>query len=128
MRMRLALPLALVLAGPFLFALPAMAAGTGEVVLAQQPGGDQEDPGDPVDEGDAGDMGEELEQGEGEGQDDPDTQTGAGEDEQTEAEPEEGPVWTYQMARISLVLLALMLLATGLAYHKLVTKRQRTGV
>ena len=38
---------------------------------------------------------------------------------------EAGPPWTYQMARISILLLALMLLAVGATYYRLVLKRQR---
>lgn len=41
---------------------------------------------------------------------------------------EAGPPWTYQMARISLLLLALMLLAVGATYYRLVVKRQRGEV
>lgn len=40
-------------------------------------------------------------------------------------EEEAGPPWTYQMARISLLLLALLLLGMGAIYYRLVVKRQR---
>ena len=40
-------------------------------------------------------------------------------------EEEAGPPWTYQMARIMLILLALLLLAVGATYYRLVIRRQR---
>jgi hypothetical protein len=43
-------------------------------------------------------------------------------------EEEAGPPWTYQMARISLLLLALLLLGMGAVYYRLVVKRQRGEV
>ena len=43
-------------------------------------------------------------------------------------EEEAGPPWTYQMARISLLLVALLLLAMGAIYYRLVVKRQRGEV
>jgi hypothetical protein len=43
-------------------------------------------------------------------------------------EEEAGPPWTYQMARISLLLVALLLLAMGAVYYRLVIKRQRGEV
>jgi hypothetical protein len=43
-------------------------------------------------------------------------------------EEEAGPPWTYQMARISLLLLALMLLGMGAVYYRLVVRRQRGEV
>jgi cobalamin biosynthesis Mg chelatase CobN len=48
-------------------------------------------------------------------------ESGAGE----EATTETGPPWTYQMARIALVLLALLGLAVGLLYWRLIVSRQR---
>jgi len=67
---------------------------------------------------------------------------GGGEDEDVEQRPgqpsespspspteeEAGPPWTYQMARISLLLVALLLLAMGAVYYRLVIKRQRGEV
>jgi hypothetical protein len=43
-------------------------------------------------------------------------------------EEEAGPPWTYQMARISFLLLALLLLSMGAIYYRLVVKRQRGEV
>ena len=40
-------------------------------------------------------------------------------------EEETGPPWTYQMARISLLLLALLFVAVGAAYYRFVVRRQR---
>lgn len=58
----------------------------------------------------------------------PETETGAGEGETVEAEEEAGPIWTYQMSKIGLVLLFLMLLAIGGAYWNFVAKRQKQGI
>ena len=62
----------------------------------------------------------------GEGQSDPEAETdpGAGE----EAEEETGPPWTYQMARMSVGLVILLLAGTGLLYYRLVGSRQRSNV
>ena len=43
------------------------------------------------------------------------------------ASAETGPPWTYQMARIALVLLALTLLAVAFAYYRFVAVRRREG-
>jgi hypothetical protein len=40
---------------------------------------------------------------------------------------ETGPPWTYQMARIALVLLALTLLGVAFAYYRFVAVRRREG-
>lgn len=61
----------------------------------------------------------------GEGQSDPNAETGAGEGEQEAAATEEGPPWTYQMARIGLGLLALVGLLMGLLYYRMIASRQR---
>jgi hypothetical protein len=74
-------------------------ANVGEEEEAQQTGGEEE----------GGGAGEE---------------TGAGE-EGTGGAAETGPPWTYQMARIALVLVALLGLRIALMYRKLVGGRQR---
>lgn len=72
---------------------------------------------------------EEEEPGAGqEGQDQPEAETGAEEGQTEEAAEEEGPPWTYQMARLSLVLLALLALGIGAAYYRFVVMRQRGEV
>jgi len=43
------------------------------------------------------------------------------------AAAETGPPWTYQMARIALVLLALTLLGVAFAYYRFVAIRRREG-
>ena len=109
-----AVALALVVAVIALQASPAFAAA-GTVAAAQDGGGQ----GGGGQEGGGG-------QGDGgEGQDDPDAETGAGEEEQESAVPEEGPPWTYQMAKISLLGLALLLLACAYLYWRLVVVRRR---
>ncbi len=111
--------LALVLVAAF--AAPAAAA---DGFLLAQPEGDAEQGGENVEEGiESGTTGGDTE--EGEGQEDPGAQTdpGAGED----AETETGPPWTYQMARIGLVLLVFLGLAIGLAWYRFVGSRQRVA-
>ena len=44
------------------------------------------------------------------------------------ASPSPGPPWTYQMARISVVLLVLIIAAVALLYYRLVLARQRGEV
>ncbi len=41
---------------------------------------------------------------------------------------EAGPPWTYQMARMTIGLTVLMLLAIGMAYYRFVVRRQRGEV
>lgn len=59
----------------------------------------------------------------GVGQDDPGAETDPGTGES--AETETGPPWTYQMARIGLVLLLFLGLSIGMAYYRFVASRQR---
>ena len=76
---------------------------------------------------DEADTGTEGSGGSSEGEDgasDPEAETGA---EGGAVEEEEGPPWTYQMARITLVLLLLLFLAMGLLYWRLLASRQRAG-
>lgn len=111
---------------PLSLVAPALAAEPS--VLAQAP--------DTTDEGDEL-IGEEQEQegqeggtegeGEGEGQAEPEAEVGSGEDETGAAETEAGPLWTYQMSKIVIVLLLLMGLGIAGAYYQFVVKRQRQG-
>ena len=43
------------------------------------------------------------------------------------AAEEEGPLWTYQMARLSLLLLGVLGLGMGWWYYRLVVRRRRAG-
>jgi hypothetical protein len=98
-------------------AAPALASGGGRApVLAQDPTG-------PEDEAE----GQEGQGGAGEGQGTAEAETGAG-GSTTEGTAEAGPPWTYQMARLSLVLLVGLALGIALIYHRLVAKRQRGEV
>jgi hypothetical protein len=45
--------------------------------------------------------------------------------EKAPAAEEPGPLWTYQMARMSLGLLVVLFLGMGFWYYRLVVKRQR---
>jgi hypothetical protein len=118
MRRRLAVLFALMLmltASGALSLTPALAAPH---VMAQESGG-----GDPTD---AGDNAESSNKDGGKGQSDPAAESGAGGDTE-EAEAPAGPPWTYQMARIALLLLVLIGVGILLAYMKLVRGRQRAG-
>lgn len=66
-------------------------------------------------------------QGEGEGQSDVDAETGAGAGEQEAAVEEEGPPWTYQMARIGIVLMLIVGLLMGALYYRMIASRQRSA-
>ena len=103
MRARLAILMALAAIVGSL-AMTAPAHGQAGVTLAQE---NQE-------EGGSGNQGDEGQQGEGGG-------------ESEEAAEETGPPWTYQMARISLILLFLTLLAVGFAYYRFVATRRKHG-
>ena len=113
-----------------LAATPAFAAA--HQVLAQPAGDDAEvgddDTGD-VEGADTETEGETGDGGAGEevpgGQSDADAETGSGEDATGEAEVETGPPWTYQMARIILVLLLVLALSIGWMYWKLIASRQK---
>ena len=111
MRVRIAAVLSLLL---ICLLIPASVAYAGTVTLAQ----DTETEG-----GEAGN------QGEGEGQSDADAETGAGEGEQEggESAEEEGPPWTYQMARIGLGLMLIVGLLMGLLYYRMIASRQRAA-
>lgn len=131
MRTRLAILLALVLALPLTLTLASPAAAAEHLVFAQEEGTEVGDPageGDPVGE-EEGAEGGETNSKEGDGQSDADAETGASEDEQAEpAEVEAGPVWTYQMSKIVIVLLLFMAIGIFMAYRKLVVQRQRAGI
>ena len=103
MRARLATVMSLLL---ILFAIPM---ATAPVAFAQ----------DETEQGEGGNTGE------GEGQSDPEAETGASEEEAEGAATEEGPPWTYQMARIGLGLLLLVGLLMGLLYYRMIASRQR---
>lgn len=115
MRSRLAMVLSLLLvASALAFAAPAAHASDGGVVLAQENVTEQ-------DESEGGETGG----GDGEGQSDPDAETGAGEGEQATEPEETGPPWTYQMAWITLALLALLGLGLVVLYYRLIAQRRK---
>ena len=100
-----------VLCAALLPASTAVAAPRHQIVLAQEEETDTE-------EGESSDSG-------GEGQDDPEAETGA--DEEAPVEEETGPVWTYQMARMSVGLILLLGVGMALLYRRLIGGRQKTG-
>jgi hypothetical protein len=71
--------------------------------------------------------GEADNEGEGEGASDADAETGAGEGEQEAATEEEGPPWTYQMARIGIALMLIVGLLMGALYYRMIASRQRSA-
>ncbi len=115
MRVRLALVLAL-FTGAFIATMPPAHAAPRHVLAQADTDSQSEDTGSTTDE-----------EG-GKGQSDADAETGAGDKAQEPAEEEEGPPWTYQMARITLAMLGLVFLGMGLAYWKLIGSRQRGAV
>ena len=121
MRARLAavLSLLLICSATSLFAIPAHAA-----TFAQEADTGEEGAVSEEDETQQGEGGNEED---GAGQSDPDAETGAGAEEQEAATEEEGPPWTYQMARIGLVLIVLAGLALGLLYYRMIASRQRAA-
>ncbi len=117
LRSRLIVSILAALAVVFLV-IPTPVFGAPARVLAQAGEGD-EDTG--TEEGSE----TEGETGGGEGQSDPETETETGGEGSEPAETETGPPWTYQMARIGLVLLVFLALSIGLAYYRFVASRQR---
>lgn len=99
------------------FSSPASAVGspsghtiTGtEVIVAQQQGGGDESQG-----GETGSKGGSTSETGAQGDGDP-------------AATETGPPWTYQMARIAVVLLALTVVGVFLAYWRFVAQRKKAG-
>lgn len=61
---------------------------------------------------------------------DAETEVGADEEssEEGSSEVETGPLWTYQMARMSFALILVLLLGAGFWYYRLVVKRGRGEV
>jgi hypothetical protein len=106
-----AIPILLTIVWALIWAAPAFAA---DPALAQDTG-DEEVVGE-----------EEEAEGQEEGAGgDPAEETGAEEGQTEPAAEETGPPWTYQMARIGIVLLVFMALGVGLAYYRFVVRRQR---
>jgi uncharacterized protein HemX len=52
-------------------------------------------------------------------------ETGADKGQTEPAADETGPPWTYQMARLGILLIVAMVLGVGLAYYRFVVRRQR---
>jgi cobalamin biosynthesis Mg chelatase CobN len=119
MRARLAAVLSLFV----LFALPASVVHARTVTLAQEVD-TEEGAVDQEDESQGSESGNETE---GEGQSDADAETGAGAGEQEAAVEEEGPPWTYQMARIGIVLMVIVGILMGLLYYRMIASRQRAA-
>ena len=109
MRARLAAVLSLLL---ICFAFQATAVHAKTITLAQ----DTESEG-----------GEVTSESEGEGG--ADAETGASEEESSgeAATEEEGPPWTYQMARIGLALMVIVGLLMGLLYYRMIASRQSSA-
>jgi hypothetical protein len=55
-------------------------------------------------------------------------ETGADKGQTEPAADETGPPWTYQMARIGILIILAMVLGVGLAYYRFVVRRQRGAV
>ncbi len=132
MRSRLVLLTSLVLALG-LVAIPSAGATSFDLAQAESEegteveneGGDQSDAGTDTDQGSGGGSGDETGPGEEGGEGEPAAETGAGEGEQGAAAEEEGPQWTYQMSKITLVMLLLLFVAMGALYYRMIARRQR---
>lgn len=124
MRARIAAVLSLLLIC-FLVALPT--AGASTVTLSQESETDSEE--GVVTGEDETQQGEGTNEEEGEGASGADAETGAGADEQGSGSSteEEGPPWTYQMARIGIVLMVLIGIALGALYYRMIASRQRAA-
>jgi cobalamin biosynthesis Mg chelatase CobN len=122
MRVRLAAVISLCLI--CFFALPFSVVHARTVTLSQEADTEEEGAVSDEDESQGGEAGNE---GEGEGQSDADAETGAGADEQEAATEEEGPPWTYQMARIGIALMLIVGLLMGLLYWRMIASRQRAA-
>lgn len=71
---------------------------------------------------------QDVEQEGGEGEGEVESEGGAEEGQTEEAAEEEGPPWTYQMARFSVAMLLFLGLGIGAAYYRFVVMRQRGEV
>jgi cobalamin biosynthesis Mg chelatase CobN len=119
MRRRPAILLVLAILLSSLFAISAPTAGASGISFAQEGGSESSDQGG---EGDSGATDED------EGSGSTEAEVGSNEGQTETAETETGPPWTYQMARMIVVLLLLMMLALGFLYWRLVVQRQRRGI
>ena len=89
----------------------------GAHVLAQQTSGNE-----------AQSQGQESSNKNGQGQGSAGAESGAAGDTEGGSSTQSDVPWTFQMARLSIVLLVLLLGAIGLFYYRLVIKRQRGEV
>lgn len=122
MRHRLIAALALVLIASSIWMPAAQARGTVLAQAEEEEGADQSEAGTDTEGG--GETGTEDDLGEG-GEGEPGAETGADEGQEAATEEEEGPQWTYQMARITLAMLVLLLLAVAAMYYRMIARRQR---
>lgn len=119
MRARLAAVLTLIL---LCFTVAVPVAHAGGLTLSQET-----DTEGVVGEEEESQQGEAGNQEEGTGQGDADAETGAGAGEQEAAAEEEGPPWTYQMARIGIGLMVIIGVLMGLLYYRMIASRQRSA-
>ncbi len=114
MRARLAILIALMTIASSVMALNSPVWSSTGPTLAQETDSDTE----------GGGQGEESEESTSQGSNEDEGGEGS---EEGGAAAETGPPWTYQMARIALVLLALTLLGVAFAYYRFVAVRRREG-
>ena len=116
MRTRLAIVLVGLTAAAALPVTPAFGTPSVAIPLARQTGAGEEAQGQ-----------EGTDQGGG-GQGEAEAETGAGGQTEGGSSTESELPWTYQMARLSILLLVGLAAAIGLLYYRLVVKRQRGEV
>jgi len=114
MRARLVILIALVAMVTSVMSLGSPAWSSSDPTLAQETDSNNE----------GGGQGEDSEESTSQGENEDE---GGESSEEGGAAAETGPPWTFQMARIALVLLALTLLGVAFAYYRFVAVRRRDG-
>lgn len=98
--------------------VPGSAGASDRVILAQDPNTEEDVVGQE----------EEAEGQESGNEENAPAESGADEGQTEGAAEETGPPWTYQMARLGILLVLLMILGVAFAYYRFVIRRQRGAI